>query len=961
MDLKMEVYSPALELLGVLEVQRSAIWESRAFSSGSFSVESLITDESRALLVPENIVWIEGETAGIIEHVQREARREGPYITAKGRDLTGILDRRILWGRYDLYGAVPDLMRQLVDDCCIHPTQGDLEARVIPGLALEDAAPASGEKVRKQQTGGTLLEALEELGEAYQVAFGVRFNPEVPRMEFWARYGVDRSTGQTDNEPIFYSTELDDVLTSDYTYDSNNYRNVTLVAGEGEGADRVSVTVQNPVESEPAPQPPTPPVVVEYTISLNIDPAGGGVVTGGGTVQEGVSVTVTAAPSSGYAFVGWQENGAIVSTEATYTFQANADRTLTAVFADMSPKEYEYSGNVVAATLYPGVYKLEVWGAEGGYRSGAAYAGKGGYSVGNLTVAEPTQVFVRVGGSGNTGGTAGGFNGGGRRGTYNGGGGASDIRIGADDLNHRVIVAGGGGSDGAADKNGMYGGGEAGGSASQSYGTGGFGGTQTGVSNSAWQTTAPSTNTASQAGAYAGFGFGGNGISTGGGHGGAGGGGWYGGSGSVPDSSSDDDRGGGGGSGFVWTGQNAPAGFGLTAVHHLSNARTVNGAQSFTSPGGTAETGHSGNGYARITPVVSYTVVVVSQDAEKGTVSGGGSFEGGSQVTVTATPASGYKLSSWQENGHQVSTSASYTFTVTGNRTLTAVFEEVLVYTVTTSVDPSGTGTASGAGTYQEGQSVTVTAAPGSGYKFVAWKVGGSTVSESTSYTFTATGNVALVAVFTSSRLPTGYTEVEYVHFPGNSAAYFSYAIPSHTASVAPSIEMDIKLGTTNPGTSRIVLLISYPSGAVRYFSLTTAGSSSGFTGLRCPASSTNNTMKVLNVSANQKVHVEIDNLNKVFKVGNNSAAIGGWSFSTSSTTGYSSPLGRSTASYVPEMWVYEYKYYQHTQNATAKTLVQHWVPCIRTSDNAVGFYDLVKKTFTANSGSGTIDAGPAV
>lgn len=133
MDLKMNVYSPALELLGILEVQRSVIWETRAFSSGSFSTESLITDESRSLLVLENIIWIEGEMAGIIEYVQRQAGADGPYITAKGRDLTGILDRRILWGQYDLYGPVPDLMRRLVDDCCIHPTRGDLKARVIPG------------------------------------------------------------------------------------------------------------------------------------------------------------------------------------------------------------------------------------------------------------------------------------------------------------------------------------------------------------------------------------------------------------------------------------------------------------------------------------------------------------------------------------------------------------------------------------------------------------------------------------------------------------------------------------------------------------------------------------------------------------------------------------------------------------------------------------------------------------
>lgn len=120
-------------------------------------------------------------------------------------------------------------------------------------------------------------------------------------MEFWARYGVDRSTGQNVNDPVFYSTELDDVLESDYDYDSRNYRNVTLVAGEGEGADRVSVTVENPVEGEPQPLPPEPPATVEYTIILGIDPEGGGVATGGGTVQEGASVTVTAVPSSGYS------------------------------------------------------------------------------------------------------------------------------------------------------------------------------------------------------------------------------------------------------------------------------------------------------------------------------------------------------------------------------------------------------------------------------------------------------------------------------------------------------------------------------------------------------------------------------------------------------------------------------------------------------------------------------------
>ena len=267
---------------------------------------------------------------------------------------------------------------------------------------------------------------------------------------------------------------------------------------------------------------------------------------------------------------------------------------------------YAYTGAKQTVTLKPGRYKLECWGAQGGYRSSSSYGGLGGYSVGEISLEKQTTLYVYVGGSGNTGKTNGGFNGGGKRATYNGGGGATDIRVGTDSLYARVIVAGGGGSDGATNRNGMYGGGETGGSSAQSYGSGGYGGTQTG---NTWSTTTQPTGTSSSTDCYAGFGFGGNGVSYASGYGGAGGGGWYGGSGAYPDGSGDDDRGGGGGSGFVWTGQNAPSGYLLGAAYYLTNASTKAGNTSFTAPSGAAETGHSGDGYARITCLELYKQV----------------------------------------------------------------------------------------------------------------------------------------------------------------------------------------------------------------------------------------------------------------------------------------------------------------------------------------------------------------
>lgn len=57
-----------------------------------------------------------------------------------------------------------------------------------------------------------------------------------------------------------------------------------------------------------------------------------------------------------------------------------------------------------------------------------------------------------------------------------------------------------------------------------------------------------------------------------------------------------------------------------------------------------------------------------------GNVNGGGSFKLGDNVTVTATPDAGYAFDGWYEGNSRVSTNAVYTFTVTADKSLKAVF-----------------------------------------------------------------------------------------------------------------------------------------------------------------------------------------------------------------------------------------------------------------------------------------------
>lgn len=271
---------------------------------------------------------------------------------------------------------------------------------------------------------------------------------------------------------------------------------------------------------------------------------------------------------------------------------------------------FNYTGEAQSVVLKPGVYKLECWGAQGGSINSTYYGGKGGYSVGLITIMADTTIYVRVGGQGGggtaTGAKTGGFNGGGAGYTSSstyvecGGGGASDVRIDRDSIYARVIVAGGGGGAGSYNTsnryNGGYGGGTTGGTGSQ-YSTSykaGTGGSETVRGTSYYGSTENSTTY----GTLAAFGVGGSAISGNTSYQIAGGGGgWYGGGYSR--------RGpGGGGSGYVYTANTAsnyPSGSLLNSSHYLTEARTVGGNTSFPSTGGGTETGHAGNGYVKIT------------------------------------------------------------------------------------------------------------------------------------------------------------------------------------------------------------------------------------------------------------------------------------------------------------------------------------------------------------------------
>ena len=75
-------------------------------------------------------------------------------------------------------------------------------------------------------------------------------------------------------------------------------------------------------------------------------------------------------------------------------------------------------------------------------------------------------------------------------------------------------------------------------------------------------------------------------------------------------------------------------------------------------------------------PVIlpEYTISVTA--GEGGDASGGGTYEEGDQVSLTATADAGYLFKEWTENGDPVSTDNPYVFNAEEDRSITATFEQ---------------------------------------------------------------------------------------------------------------------------------------------------------------------------------------------------------------------------------------------------------------------------------------------
>ena len=213
----------------------------------------------------------------------------------------------------------------------------------------------------------------------------------------------------------------------------------------------------------------------------------------------------------------------------------------------------------------------------------------------------------------------------------------------------------------------------------------------------------------------------------------------------------------------------------ITAVADPANAGTVTGAGTYGHGATVTLNANASNGFAFVNWTKNGNVVSTSASysftatenadyvahftsgthvvttgvnpAYGGQASGAGTYPHGASCTVVATPNEGYAFVKWMQDGVQVSTQPSYTFTVTENTHCTAYFSRMNC-TITAEASPAEGGEVSGMGVFEYGEVCTLVATPNDNYEFIEWKKEGVQVSTNATYSFTVTEDAHYTAVF---------------------------------------------------------------------------------------------------------------------------------------------------------------------------------------------------------------------
>jgi hypothetical protein len=227
----------------VVDNYESVIWTDRYDAYGDFELYFLMDLKLLEIFKIDYYLYNkDSEHCMIIEDLKIETDSEdGDHLIVTGRSLESILERRILWGQNIFNGKLQTAIKKMLNDSIIEPSVADRKISNFIFIESTDTNITSL-KIDNQYTGDNLYTVINGLCEENNLGFKVVLTDE-NKFAFTLYKGVNRSYSQNENPYVVFSPNFENLINTSYFTSKVDYKNVTLVAGEGEGAARKTATV----------------------------------------------------------------------------------------------------------------------------------------------------------------------------------------------------------------------------------------------------------------------------------------------------------------------------------------------------------------------------------------------------------------------------------------------------------------------------------------------------------------------------------------------------------------------------------------------------------------------------------------------------------------------------------------------------------------------------------------------
>ena len=232
MDIK--VFNTKLDLIGIIDIFSSFRYKQKFYDIGEFELHIPFNIGDLEILQKDNIIYVNEQNSFIVDTRQIKLNQDGSeYIQVNGKSLLNILNRRIIYNQIVEKNNANEVVKRIVNENVIAPKN---IKRKIENIAIGELADTLN--IDYQNRYGNVLDEIIGISKTTDVSFYILLDHINKKLLLKSFSGTDRTINQNIISPCVFSRDYENVEEQEYVDSLNNYKNVTLVAGSGEGINR---------------------------------------------------------------------------------------------------------------------------------------------------------------------------------------------------------------------------------------------------------------------------------------------------------------------------------------------------------------------------------------------------------------------------------------------------------------------------------------------------------------------------------------------------------------------------------------------------------------------------------------------------------------------------------------------------------------------------------------------------